>query len=266
MGRLDGKTAIITGAARGQGEAEARLFTREGAAVVICDILDEAGAALAAELTAAGHQARYLHLDVSDEAGWKLVVAETLAWRGRIDILVNNAGINDRGSVSSVSMEAWHRTLGVNLTGPFNGMRAVAEIMRDGGGGAIVNIASMAGFMGTLGAAYTASKWGLRGLTRIAALEYVDWNIRVNTVCPGLIVTALNAEMAYLDPFKRMTPMGRAGTVDEVAKTVLFLASDDASYITGEDIAVDGGFLAGAAARRVALDSGIDMHKGVPSS
>lgn len=259
MGRLEGKVALITGGSRGQGETEARLFAREGAAVAICDVLDAPGTEVARQITAEGGQARYFHLDVTQEEDWARVVAAILAWTGRLTTLVNNAGILNRTGIMGTRVEAWNRVLGVNLTGAMLGLRATAPAMRDSGGGAVVNIASVAAHVGHNDPAYSATKSGLLGLTRSAAMEFVDWGIRVNAVSPGIIVTGLNAGGAHLEPWRRATPLGRYGTIEEAARVVLFLVSDEASFITGEDIAVDGGFLAGGAARRISLESGIDL-------
>jgi 3alpha(or 20beta)-hydroxysteroid dehydrogenase len=254
---LAGKVALITGGSRGQGAAEARLFAASGAAVAVCDVLEAEGRAVAESIAAFGGAAQFLRLDVTDPADWEAAVAAILAWRGRLDILVNNAGIINRSGVMATAPEAWNRVLAVNLTGAFLGIQAAGPAMRDGGGGAVVNIASHAGFSGHSDPAYTASKWALRGLTRTAAMEFVTWGVRVNSVCPGLVVTELNAGSAHLKPLIDLTPMGRAGTVDEIARLVRFLASDEASFITGEDFVIDGGFIAGAAYRRVAVEAGL---------
>jgi NAD(P)-dependent dehydrogenase (short-subunit alcohol dehydrogenase family) len=257
MAALDGKVAIVTGGARGQGAAEARLFARSGAAVAICDVLEADGAELAGELEAAGHACRFVPLDVSSPEDWAKVVSEVVDWRGRLDILVNNAGIINRTTIATTEPAAWSRLLEINLTGAFLGIRAAAPAMKTSGGGSIINISSHAAFSGHYDPAYTASKWGLRGLTRTAAMELISDNIRVNAVCPGLVVTGLNANSPHLEPMIRMTPMRRAGTPEEIAELVFFLASDASSFITGEDFVIDGGFIAGAAYRRVAAETGI---------
>lgn len=254
---LSGRVAIVTGGSRGQGEAEVRLLARAGAAVLIADILDEEGHALARALASEGHEARFVHLDVARPESWSAALDAAGRWKGRLDILVNNAGIINRKSTHDTTLEAWNRLIAINLTGAFLGMQAAAPLMRDGGGGSIVNIASNSAFSGHYDPAYTASKWGVRGLTRTAAMEYVTWGIRVNSVCPGLIVTGLNANAPHLKPMIGLTPMARSGTPDEVAQLVLFLASDASSFITGEDFTIDGGFTAGAAYRRVAVESGL---------
>ncbi|MGX5775598.1 SDR family NAD(P)-dependent oxidoreductase [Methylorubrum zatmanii] len=254
---LAGKAAIITGGSRGQGAAQARLLAQSGVAVTICDVLADEGEAYAAALRDEGLEARFLTADVTAPEGWDRLVAASLDWRGRLDILVNNAGIINRTGVAATGLEAWNRVLAVNLTGAFLGIQAAAPAMRESGGGSIVNIASNSAFSGHADPAYTASKWGLRGLTKTAAMEFVGDSIRVNAVCPGLVVTGLNRDSPHLAPMIGMTPMGRPGEPDEVARLVRFLASAEASFITGEDFVIDGGFTAGAAYRRVAVETGL---------
>lgn len=245
MGRLAGKVAIITGAARSMGAVEAKLFAREGAAVLVCDILDERGAATAAEITAAGGKARYHRLDVTSEADWKAAAEAAETWGGRIDILVNNAGVNLRGRLMELDLGDWSKVLAVNLTGPLLGCRAVVPAMQRAGGGSIVNISSVSGLRPSASAAYTSSKWGLRGLTRTAAMDLAELGIRVNTVCPTVVPTELNQGQPYIESTAAITPLGRNATAEEVANAVLFLASDESSFITGTDIPVDGGIILG---------------------
>lgn len=259
MNRMKDKVAIVTGGGRGVGAADVRRLSEEGAAVAIADVIDADGTALAAELTAANRDVRYFHLDVTKEANWRQVVAEVLAWKGKITTLVNNAGIVNRTGITGTTQKNWQRVIDVNLTGVFLGMRTVCPAMRDAGGGAVVNMASVAAHVGHNDPAYAASKAGVLGLTRTAAAEYVDWNIRVNAICPGIIVTSLNVGGSHLEPWRSATPLGRFGTLDEAAALVVFLLSDEASYITGEDIAMDGGFLAAGSARRISLEAGIDL-------
>ena len=250
--RLSGKVALITGGAAGQGEAEARLFTAEGASVVICDITDAAGEKLAAELRAGGKVADYHHLDVADEAAWRQVTAAVRQKFGALHILVNNAGIISRHGIDSIPLAAWNRTLEVNLTGAMLGMKYAAPVMRDSGGGSIINVSSIGGLTAHYDSAYTASKWGLRGLTKMAAMEYVDWKIRVNSIHPGQITETSfvrDAQPGHVESVLRTIPMGRQGTPLEAANLVLFLASDESSFITGAEIAIDGGFTAGAIMR-----------------
>lgn len=257
MKELEGRVAIVTGGARGQGAAESRRLGREGASVLVCDVLVPEGEAFVAELSAEGIDARFRTLDVTDPEAWAQAVEEVRGWKGRLDILINNAGIINRSTVSATEPDAWERVLKVNLTGAFLGIRAAVPLMEKTGGGAIVNISSNSAFSGHYDPAYTASKWGLRGLTRSAAMEYAARRIRVNAVCPGLVVTALNAASPHLQPMIGMTPMGRSGTPEEIAELVLFLASDRSAFITGEDFVIDGGFTAGASYRRVAVETGI---------
>ncbi|WP_051110772.1 glucose 1-dehydrogenase [Rhizobium sp. 2MFCol3.1] len=254
---LERKVAIVTGGARGQGEAEATLLARKGACVLIADVLTDEGRLLAEKLRNAGMHARFVELDVSDPDSWRAAVAVAQEWKGRIDILVNNAGIINRSIVANTSLAAWERVLKVNLTGAFLGIQAVAPYMAEHGDGSIINISSNSGFSGHYDPAYTASKWGLRGLTRSAAMEYASKGIRVNSVCPGLVVTELNAKSPHLQPMIDMTPMKRSAAPEEIAELVCFLASSASSFITGEDFVIDGGFTAGAAYRRVATETGI---------
>jgi len=257
VGRLDGKVVLVTGASGGQGEAEARLFAAEGAAVVIADVLIEQGEALAAELVAAGHRARFVELDVSDLARWAEIVAEIEAEFGRLDVLVNNAGVSDRRGVMEQPEEAFDFVLGVNLWGPVAGMQACAPLMaRTAGGGSIVNISSVAGLTGYDAAGYTSSKWGLRGVTKTAALELAPLGIRVNSVHPGTILTPMvsNVSRADIDHYVRVNPDPRAGLPEEIAHTVVHLAIDElSSFTTGAEIVIDGGFIAGGAHRGQAL-------------
>lgn len=252
--RLQGRTILISGSARGQGAAQARLLAREGAGVAIADVLTERGEALAEELSAEGPAVRFFPLDVTREEDWGRTVAGIEAWRGRLDGLVNNAGIIRRTGIMDTSRESFEAVMAVNLTGAFLGIRAAAPAMIRAGGGTVVNISSNAAFAYHPDVAYTASKWALRGLTRSAAMEFAEHGIRVNAVCPGLVVTELNETSPHLPIYSRMVPMGRTGTPEEMARLVLFLTSDDSSYVTGEDFVADGGFNAGAAVRRVAED------------
>jgi 3alpha(or 20beta)-hydroxysteroid dehydrogenase len=231
---LDGKVALITGAARGQGEAEARLFAELGATVVMTDIEADAGAAAAADIGAA---ATFLALDVSDSGSWADVVSATVGRHGRIDVLVNNAGIYRNAPLAEWTDEELHRIIDVNLVGPLLGMRTVVEVMPRGG--SIVNIASTAGVGGLRGAvAYSSTKWGLRGATRSAALEYSERGVRVNCVCPGAVDTPMIDSVNF--DYDHV-PMGRKAQPLEIANLVAFLASDASSYCTGAEFVVDGG-------------------------
>jgi 3alpha(or 20beta)-hydroxysteroid dehydrogenase len=250
MGRLSGKRALITGASRGQGEAEARLFAAEGAVVVLTDVLDREGEAVAAALRDEGANASYRHLDVTSRQEWLGAIEYVRGLHGTLDILVNNAGIAQRSGLLETSLDEWETVLRVNLTGTFLGIQTAVPLMAQGG--SIINVSSIAGMLGYRTPAYAASKWGVRGLSRSAALDLVDRGIRVNSIYPGLIDTPMLANRTVLiEALKELTPMQRAGTADEVAKLVLFLASDDSSFITGSEIAIDGGFVAGAAVKHL---------------
>jgi 3alpha(or 20beta)-hydroxysteroid dehydrogenase len=249
MKRLEGKVAIVTGGGRGIGAAIARKLVSEGSAVMLCDVLVERAFKEAQFLTSAGCSAFSSQLDVTSEDAWAKAVVEVVERFGKLDILVNNAGINDRGTIMSSTLSNWERTLAVNLTGAYLGMRASVGAMRDSGGGAIINMCSLSSHQGEYAAAYGASKWGLRGLTKTAAMEFVEWNIRVNSVSPAVVETELNAGQPYLGPMAALTPMARNGKDFEIANGVAFLASEEASFITGQDLAIDGGFTAGAAAK-----------------
>ncbi|MEH6834932.1 MULTISPECIES: SDR family NAD(P)-dependent oxidoreductase [Falsihalocynthiibacter] len=254
---LNGKTAIVTGGARGQGAIEAELLAHAGASVLICDVLEEEGIALAARLSEDGKDVRFQTLDVTSETAWVKALSVIISWTGRLDILVNNAGIISRKIIRDMSVEEWRKVMDVNATGAFIGTKLCAPMMAKTGGGSIVNISSNSAFSGHYDAAYTSSKWALRGLTRTAAMEYAQEGVRVNAICPGLIVTDLNRGSPHLAPMIGMTPMQRSGEADEVAQLVLFLASEGSAFITGEDFVIDGGFTAGAGYRRVAKETGI---------
>jgi 3alpha(or 20beta)-hydroxysteroid dehydrogenase len=252
MGRLDGKVALVSGAARGMGQAEARLFAAEGAKVAVCDIVDDEGKAVAEEIGAA---AIYQHLDVTREEDWSTATAATLAAFGRIDVLVNNAGIGEMVPFAEMSLEDYRRVTEVNQTGVFLGMKAAIEPMTEAGGGSIINISSIDGLVAAnFVLHYIASKWAVRGMTKAAAMELAPRGIRVNSVHPGFIRTMIgNPEGVprpegdtLLDDFtKKWTPMGRTGEPEDIAKLVLFLASDDSAYSTGSEFVADGGMIAG---------------------
>jgi len=252
MARLAGRVALITGAAGGQGVAEAELFVREGAAVVLTDVNEAAGAALAKRITDGGGKALFRVQDVASEESWKEVVAAALGEFGGLHILVNNAGTIARQGIVNTTLDAWNRTMAVNLTGPLLGMKHCAPAIRDtvakqGGGGSIVNISSTAGLTAHDDAAYTASKWGLRGLTKTAVLQFSAWNIRVNSIHPGQIAETgffQSGGEAFAHAARAAIPLHRQGLPKECADLVLFLASDEASFISGAEIAIDGGYIA----------------------
>ena len=238
------KTVLITGGSRGQGAAEARLFAQAGARVVIGDVVEDEGAALANEIRAGGGTCEFRKLDVANERDWDGAAAFAKEKFGGLNVLVNNAGVSLRGvDIGSTTREQWDRVLGVNLTGCFLGIRAAAPLMKAAGGGAIVNIGSTAGINGHFAAAYSAAKWGLRGLTKAAAMEYAEAGIRVNAVHPSILETHMTAgSQSFVDAMVSVTPLGRAASVDDIAHAVMFLASDEAAFLTGIDLPVDGGF------------------------
>ncbi len=250
MGALDGKVALITGAARGQGAAEARLFASRGAKVMLCDVLDEEGAQVAAEI---GDSAAYMRLDVTNEQGWKDVVKATIEKFGKLNVLVNNAGIiTPVAEIQDTSLETFNKVVAVNQTGVFLGMREVVAAMKSAGGGSIVNISSIDGLIGMYGAtAYCATKFAVRGMTKVAALELGKYGIRVNSLHPGGVLTkilddtGMTPEQAE-EAFKQI-PLRRIAQSEEMATLAAYLASDDASYSTGSEFVADGGLTAGFA-------------------
>ncbi|CAM5485878.1 SDR family oxidoreductase [Streptomyces aurantiogriseus] len=240
MGRLSERVAIVTGGARGIGAAVARLLAAEGAAVVVADVLEAEGARLVAEL---GGRSRFVPLDVTGEDGWERAVAETERELGPVSVLVNNAGVVEWAPMEEQSLESFRRVIDVNLQGPWLGMRAVAPSLRRAGGGVIVNMSSLAGLIGYAGVgAYVAGKWGLRGLTKAAALELAPDGVRVCSVHPGAVRTVMTA--GFDDSFVSGQPLPRFGEPEEVARMVLFLVTD-ATFSTGSEFVLDGGVLAG---------------------
>ena len=238
------KVALITGGARGQGAAHARRLASDGAVVYIADVLDEVGEAEASRLQADGLDVTYLHLDISDEDSWQSAMKTIEVERGRLDVLVNNAGIIHVTPIAEEDLTAWKRLLDINLTGAFLGIRAALPLFEASGGGSIINISSIFGPAGAIGyAAYAASKAGLLGLTRTAALELAAKNIRVNAVCPGGVSTPMN-ENERDGGVVPETPLGRRADTSEIAGAIAFLAGSDSSFVTGTELVVDGGFLA----------------------
>lgn len=242
--RLEGKVALISGGARGIGAAMSTRFAAEGAHVCIGDIEDAAGIALAETIQAAGQDARFMRLDVIDSAAWQAAVDALVADFGGVDILVNNAGIYDRRPLEEISEESWDRVMGVNAKGPFLGAKAVIPAMRMKGGGSIVNISSTAGIRGSVASHYGASKGAVRLLTKSIAGTYAKDGIRCNSVHPGPVETEMGyaavPEAVRAERFGRI-PLGRFADPSEIANAVLFLASGEASFMTGSEMVVDGG-------------------------
>jgi 3alpha(or 20beta)-hydroxysteroid dehydrogenase len=236
MGRLDGKVALVTGGARGQGAAEGALFTSEGATVYLTDVLAEEGAKTASDLGAT-----FLEHDVSSPEQWQAVVERVVADHGRIDVLVNNAGILLWASMTQTELDDWDRIVGINQTGVFLGMRAVAPHMQAQHSGSIVNISSIAGLRGASPCfAYGATKWAVRGMTKGAAQELGPFGVRVNSIHPGIIDTPMMAGQP-LDVLATRVPLARHASADEVAKLALWLASDESAYASGAEFVLDGG-------------------------
>ena len=248
--RLAGKIAIITGAASGMGAASARRFGKEGASVVIADMLEEEGKAVADGINAAGGKAVFMALNVTEEAGWKKVVDQTVAAFGRLDILVNNAGISGSATNDLLDSALWERVMAVNSTGVFLGTAAAVRQMQRNGGGSIVNLSSISGVVGQtmVHMGYNAAKGAVRIMTKSTAVQFGKDRIRCNSVHPGLMppmrTSGATADPAVRARMLKAVPLGRTGEVDEVANAILFLASDEASYITGAELYVDGGYLA----------------------
>lgn len=248
--RVQGKVAMITGGANGMGAAEIQLFAQEGAKVVIADILESEGQQLEASVNASGGEALFVRLDVTSEEDWQEAVTTVVSRFGTLDILVNNAGISGSYTSDLMATEAWDRIMGINARGVFLGLKYAIPVMQQSGGGSIVNISSISGFVGQdyVHMAYNASKGAVRLMTKSAAVQVAKDGIRVNSVHPG-IMPPMRTSRGTATPETRarmlaQVPMGREGRREEVAYAVLFLASDEASYITGTELVVDGGFLA----------------------
>jgi 3alpha(or 20beta)-hydroxysteroid dehydrogenase len=244
MGDLQGRVVVVTGGARGQGAAEVEALASAGATVFAADVLDEEGTTLAKTLVDDGLDVEYLHLDVSRPEDWTALAERLLRGPGRVDGLVNNAGVAARERLPDVSLEQWQRTFDINVTGPLLGIQALVPLM--GPGSSIVNVCSVAAMAGHAAAAYTSSKWALRGLTRTASLELGVRGIRVNAVMPGLVDTPLmaSASPAFTDAALAEIPLGRVGVPADIAPTIVFLMSDDSAYYNGAELVIDGGMTA----------------------
>ncbi len=245
--RLKGKVALISGGARGQGAVEGKLFAREGAKVVLGDVLEEEGRRTAEEIRAAGGEAVFVTLDVTKADDWQRAVDTAVSTYGKLDILVNNAGILQMEGLEDITPETWDRVMAVNATGVWLGMKAAVPALRRAGGGSIINISSISGLIGTgMQTAYQASKGAVRIMTKTAAMQYAKEGIRVNSVHPGPIdtpmTTGLDREVWQM--FLRSVPLKRAGTSEDVAYGVLYLASDESSFVTGAELVIDGGYTA----------------------
>ncbi|MGY4100723.1 glucose 1-dehydrogenase [Nocardia sp. R16R-3T] len=240
MGRLTGKVALISGAARGMGAAHARALAAEDARVVLGDILDEEGAALIKDI---GDNAAYVHLDVREKRQWQDAVAEAVQRFGALHVLVNNAGIVNGNLLVDFELSEWHKIIDINLTGTFLGMQAATPAMIEAGGGSVINISSVEGMRGSPGLhGYTATKFAVRGLTKSTALELAQYGIRVNSIHPGLIRTPMTEGIP--EDFLQI-PLGRAADPSEVSALVTYLASDESSYSTGAEFVIDGGLTVG---------------------
>ena len=249
MRRLEGKVALVTGAASGIGRVTAERLAEEGSVVVVTDVQDEAGEQAAAAIRADGGDALYLHLDVTDEAGWHAVVERVLSERDRLDVLVNNAGLGDLAPIEETSLADWERTVAIDQTGVFLGMKTCAEALKASGNGSVINISSIFGTSGGFGTspAYHAAKGAVRTLTKNVALRWATEGVRVNSVHPGFIRTPILDQAKGTEIWDAMTastPMGRLGEPEEIAAAVAYLASDDASFVTGSELYVDGGYIA----------------------
>lgn len=246
MGRLEGKSCLISGGAKGLGAAQARLFAREGARVAVGDVLESEGARLADELRESGEDSLFVRLDVTSEADWEGAIGAVMERFGALDVLVNNAGIYNRAPVEETTLEEWERVMDVNSTGVFLGTKHAIPAMRRSGGGSIVNMSSVAGLVGSrTQTVYNASKGAVRLLTKSTAVQYAPEGIRANSVHPGVIETDMMQEVIRTEEERTtrmsLTPIGRFGTAEDVANGVLFLASDESSYVTGAELVIDGG-------------------------
>ena len=246
--RLANKTAIVTGASKGMGESEARLFATQGANVVLCDLDEEAGEKTADDISRSGGTAEFMRCDVTSESDWEKVINNTRDKFGSLDILVNNAGLSSGSTEDHLSSEWWHKIMDVNATGVFFGTKIAAEMMKKQQYGSIINISSIMGFVGGENGhpAYHASKGAVRIFTKAMAVKYGPYGVRVNSVHPGFMppMSSSYRSASTQDEYTKRTPLRRTGEVIEVANGVLFLASDESSFVTGTELVIDGGYIA----------------------
>jgi 3alpha(or 20beta)-hydroxysteroid dehydrogenase len=248
-----GRNIVVTGAASGMGRAQALALSREGAKVWLTDIADGPGRALADEIDAGGGSARFVSLDVRDPQAWELLRDRVNDEDGRLHGLVNNAGVSHRFGIADTTIEDWHRVMDINLSSIFYGMKALFPLLRECDSASVVNISSCAGMIGYPAAAYCASKWGVRGLTKVAALEFAEWGTRVNSIHPGLIETPLlrSGSERFAEESVKYVPAGRLGQADEIADAVRYLLSDGSKYVNGTELVIDGGMTSGGLFHRI---------------
>lgn len=253
---FEGKSIIITGAASGMGRAEALVLASSSAKVWVADVSVEAGNAVVDQIRNEGGKAQFQRLDVTDPVAWERCAAAIDHEDGKLDGLVNNAGVSHRAGILETTAEDWHRVMDINLSSVFYGMKQMEPLLRQGGGGSIVNISSIAGMIGYFAAGYAASKWGVRGLSKVGALEFAEHNVRVNSIHPGLVETPLlnSGTSEFVEESLRAVPAGRSAQAKEIADVVSFLLSEKSRYITGTEIVVDGGMTSGGIYHRLLSD------------
>ncbi|WP_072806545.1 SDR family NAD(P)-dependent oxidoreductase [Rhodococcoides yunnanense] len=250
---FQGKTIVVTGAGSGMGRTESSMLARRGAKVWVTDIADAPGHVVVDEIIADGGTAEFVRLDVTDPASWTELASRIESVDGTLDGLVNNAGVSHRSGIEETSVEDWHRVMDINLSSVFYGMKYCAPLLKKGDGGSVVNVSSIAGMLGYFAAGYGASKWGVRGLSKVGALEFAEHGVRVNSIHPGLVDTPLlhSGSSTFVDTSLQSVPAGRVADAEEIAESVAFLLSDAARYITGTELVVDGGLTSGGIYHRI---------------